>query len=77
MWPTIQAAVKQVQAGVFTAQDYGSFSTMTKGGATLAPFHDWETKLPADVVQIVKDKEAAIMSGDFRVPVNESTPVSE
>jgi len=25
----------------------------------------------------VKDKEAAIMNGDFRVPVNESTPVSE
>ena len=50
MWPTIQAAVKQVQAGVFTAQDFGSFSTMTKGGASLAPLHDWETKLPADVV---------------------------
>jgi basic membrane lipoprotein Med (substrate-binding protein (PBP1-ABC) superfamily) len=77
MWPTIQAAVKQVQAGVFTAQDYGSFSTMTKGGASLAPLHEWEGKLPADVAQMVKDKEAAIMSGDFRVPVNESTPVSE
>jgi basic membrane protein A len=77
MWPTIQVAVKQVQAGVFTAQDYGSFSTMTKGGASLAPFHDWETKLPADLVQMVKDKEALILSGDFRVPVNESTPVSE
>jgi basic membrane protein A len=77
MWPTIQAAVKQVQAGVFTAQDYGSFSTMTKGGATLAPLHDWEKKLPAEVAQMVKDKEAAIMNGDFRVPVNESTPVSE
>ena len=45
--------------------------------ATLAPFHDWETKLPADVVKMVKDKEALILSGDFRVPVNESTPVSE
>ena len=77
MWPTIQAAVKQVQAGVFTAQDYGSFSTMTKGGASLAPFHAWESKLPAEVVKMVKDKEALILSGDFRVPVIESTPVSE
>ncbi len=76
-WPTIQAAVKQVQAGVFTAQDFGTFSTMTKGGASLAPLHDWESKLPADVVQMIKDKEALILSGDFRVPVNESTPVSE
>ncbi len=77
MWPTIEAAVKQVKAGVFTAQDFGTFSTMTKGGATLAPFHDWETKLPPDVMKMVKDREAAIMSGDFRVPVDESTPVSE
>ena len=33
MWPTIQAAIKQVQAGVYTAQDFGSFSYMAKGGA--------------------------------------------
>jgi basic membrane lipoprotein Med (substrate-binding protein (PBP1-ABC) superfamily) len=77
MWPTIGTAIKQVQAGVYTAQDYGTFSFMAKGGARLAPFHDWETKLPADVMQMVKDKEAAIMAGDFRVPVDESTPVSE
>src|SRR5664279_4704372 len=30
MWPTIQAAIKQVQAGVYTAQDFGSFSLMAK-----------------------------------------------
>jgi basic membrane lipoprotein Med (substrate-binding protein (PBP1-ABC) superfamily) len=77
MWPTIQAAVKQVKAGVFTAQDYGSFSTMTKGGASLAPFREWEKKLPPDVLKLVMDKQAAILAGDFRVPVIESTPVSE
>jgi hypothetical protein len=69
--------VKQVQAGVFTAQDYGSFSTMTKGGASLAPFHDWADKLPAEVKTMVEDKQAAILAGDYRVTVNESTPVSE
>lgn len=77
MWPTVENAIKQVQAGVYTAQDFGTFSYMAKGGATLAPFHDWETKLPADVLQLVKDKQAAILAGEFRVPVNESTPVSE
>ncbi|MGH6922160.1 MAG: BMP family protein [Propylenella sp.] len=77
MWPTIQAAFKQVQAGVYTAQDFGTFSLMAKGGAKLAPFHEWEAKLPADVMKLVKDKEAAILAGDFRVSVNESTPVSE
>ena len=77
MWPTVEVAIKQVSAGVYTAQDFGTFSFMAKGGATLAPFHEWETKLPEDVMQMVKDKEAAILAGDFRVPVDESTPVSE
>ena len=53
MWPTIEAAVKQVQAGVYTAQDFGSFSFMAKGGAKLAPMHDWDKKLPADVKELV------------------------
>jgi basic membrane protein A and related proteins len=77
MWPTVEAAIKEVQAGVYTAQDYGTFSTMAKGGATLAPFHDWEKKLPADVAKLVMDKQQAILAGDFRVSVNEATPVSE
>jgi basic membrane lipoprotein Med (substrate-binding protein (PBP1-ABC) superfamily) len=77
MWPTIQAAVKQVQAGVYTAQDFGSFSLMAKGGATLAPLHDWEKKLPADVMKLVEEKKQAILDGDLRVSVNETTPLSE
>ncbi|HWT31228.1 MAG TPA: BMP family protein [Propylenella sp.] len=77
MWPTVENAIKQVQAGVYTAQDFGSFSFMGKGGAKLAPLHDWETKLPADVLAMVKEKQQAIMDGALRVPVNESTPVSE
>ncbi len=77
MWPTIQVAIKQVEAGVYTAQDYGTFSTMAKGGASLAPFHAWKDKLPADVMKAVMDKQQAILDGDFRVPVNEATPVSE
>jgi hypothetical protein len=37
MWPTVENAIKQVQAGVYTAQDFGSFSLMAKGGARLRP----------------------------------------
>ncbi len=77
MFPTVQAAIKQVEAGVYTAQDYGTFSTMAKGGASLAPFHGWKDKLPADVMKLVMDKQQAILDGDFRVSVNEGTPVSE
>jgi basic membrane lipoprotein Med (substrate-binding protein (PBP1-ABC) superfamily) len=77
MWPTVSTAIKQVQAGVYTAQDFGTFSTMAKGGATLAPLGKFETTLPADVKKLVEDRQAAILAGEFRVPVNESTPISE
>ena len=77
MWPTVENAIKQVKAGVYTAQDFGSFSFMGKGGAKLAPLNEWETKLPPDVIALVKEKQQAIMDGSLRVPVNESTPVSE
>ena len=77
MWPTVQTAIKQVQAGVYTAQDFGTFSFMSKGGATLAPYGAFEAKLPEDVKKLVAEKQAAILDGSFRVPVNESTPVSE
>ena len=77
MYPTIAAAIKQVKAGVYTAQDFGSFSLMAKGGATLAPFHDWEKKLPPDVLAAVKAKSQDILDGNFRVNVDEGTPLSE
>ena len=77
MWPTVENAIKQVQAGVYTAQDFGSFSLMAKGGATLAPFGAFEAKLPAEVKKLVDEKRQAILDGSFRVPVNESTPISE
>ena len=77
MWPTIQAAIKQVQAGVYTAQDFGSFSLMAKGGASLAPLHDWDKKLPTGVKDAVLAKQKDIIEGSFRVNVDESTPRSE
>jgi basic membrane lipoprotein Med (substrate-binding protein (PBP1-ABC) superfamily) len=77
MWPTIQAAIKEVQAGVYTAQDFGSFSLMAKGGASLAPLHDWDKKLPGDVKDAVLAKQKDIVEGNFRVNVDESTPKSE
>ncbi|TIP96400.1 MAG: BMP family ABC transporter substrate-binding protein, partial [Mesorhizobium sp.] len=49
MYPTVEHAIKLVKAGVFTAQDYGDFSRMAKGGSFLAPYHKFDKTLPADV----------------------------
>lgn len=74
MWPTIKYAISLVQAGVFTAQDFGGFSYMSKGGAYLAPYHKWETKLPAEVKELVEKRKQEILDGTFRVDIDESIP---
>ena len=77
MFPTVNQAIKLVQAGVFTAQDMGGFSYMAKGGSYLAPMHAFEDRLPDDVKQLLSEKTDEIMSGNYRVDVDESTPRSD
>jgi len=77
MWPTVKHIVNVVEAGVFTAQDFGQFSYMSKGGSFLAPYHEWEDKLPEDVKAMVAERKQEILDGTFRVPIDESAPKSE
>lgn len=77
MDPTVQYIVKQVAGGTYTAQDLKDFSMMAKGGSSLAPLYSFETSLPADVVELVKQREGEIMSGMFRVPIDENTPTNQ
>jgi basic membrane protein A len=77
MYPTVSQAIKLVKAGVFTAQDYGDFSRMAKGGSYLAPYHKFDDKLPLEVKEMVQRKKDEILEGNFRVDVDEATPVSE
>jgi len=74
MEPTVNYVINQVKAGTYTSMDLKDFSMWAKGGATLAPFHATESKIPADLLQKVKDKEAAIKNGTFRVDINEGQP---
>jgi len=74
MRPTVAYVVDQVKKGAYQAQDLKDFSMMVKGGATLAPYHGWESKLPAEVKDLVKQRTDDILSGKFRVDINESDP---
>jgi len=76
MYPTVEYVIKSVQNKSFVAQDLREWSMMAKGGAELAPFYGFETKLPKEVVDMVTEKEQQIKSGEFRVPINEAPPVS-
>ena len=77
MWPTIKHVVTLVKAGVPTAQDFGGFSFMGKGGSYLAPYHKWDNKLPTDVKSMVEKRKQEILDGTHRVDVDESTPHSD
>jgi basic membrane lipoprotein Med (substrate-binding protein (PBP1-ABC) superfamily) len=76
MAPTVDYVLNQVRAKAYTAQDLKDFSMVAKGGATLAPFHNTESKIPADLLKMVKDKEEQIKSGLFRVDIDENQPAA-
>jgi basic membrane protein A len=74
MWPTVKQVITLVKAGAFTAQDFGGFSFMGKGGSYLAPYGKFEQKLPAEVKDMVTKRQQEILDGNFRVDVNEAVP---
>lgn len=71
MEPTMDRAIKAVREQRWEAVDYGQFSQMQYGGASLSLD---ETLVPADVVKLVRDKEREIVDGLFRVNVNDAEP---
>jgi len=74
MEPTIDRAIAAVKSGSFKAEDYGPYSFMTQGGASLAPV---DPKLVDDkTLAAVEAREKEILDGLFRVNVNDSEPKS-
>ena len=74
--PTLNAAVAAVQAGTFKAANYGTYSFMREGGCSLAPLGTFEGKVPAEVMALVAEKEAAIRDGSFTVTIDDNEPKS-
>jgi basic membrane lipoprotein Med (substrate-binding protein (PBP1-ABC) superfamily) len=74
--PTFDYVLSSLEAGVYSAQDLKDFSMMAKGGASLAPFYGLEDKIPDQLKADVKQKEADILAGVYRVDVDEGQPAS-
>jgi len=74
MTPTVEYVINQVKAGAFTAQDLKDFSMVGKGGASLAPWHGMDAKLPAEILSLVQQREQEIKDGLFRVNIAEEAP---
>jgi basic membrane lipoprotein Med (substrate-binding protein (PBP1-ABC) superfamily) len=75
MAPTVRYVIDQVRGGTYTAQDLKDFSMMAKGGAKLAPINTAVAGgIPQELIDAVTAKEQEILSGMFRVPIDESAP---
>lgn len=76
MEPTVDRALKAVKDGSFKAADYGPYSTMKHKGSELAPLGTFDKKIPAALMQKVRDREKAILDGKFSVKVDDTEPKS-
>ncbi len=72
----VNHAIELIKAGKFTAEDYREFTMMAKGGAYLAPYYEFDAKIPADVKMKVQETAAAIKDGKFTVEINDNEPKS-
>lgn len=74
MEPTVQYVIEQVAGGTYRGQDLKDFSMMGQGGASLAPFYDFEDTLDPELLELIETRQQEIIDGLFRVPIDENTP---
>ncbi|MEM7047975.1 MAG: BMP family protein [Pseudomonadota bacterium] len=76
MYDAIDHAIARVKAGTFAAENYKEWTMMQKGGASLAPYYEFETRIPADAKAKVEQLKAQILAGNFIVEINDEEPKS-
>ena len=76
MESAINHAISLTKAGNFKAEEYHSFTMMAKGGATLAPYYEFEEKIPSSVKSQVAKLADDIKGGNFTVEIIDDEPKS-
>lgn len=76
MRPAIDHAISLVKAGRFEAADYREWSIMRTGGARLAPYYEFEDRIPAAATARVAEVMAEILAGRYVVEINDAEPRS-
>ena len=49
----IDHAIAKVKSGTFSSEEYHNWTMMAKGGASLAPYYEFESKIPSAVKEQV------------------------
>ncbi len=73
--PAVRHAIEIVRDGTAEAEDFRRFMTLAEGGNSLAPLHDFEGVVDADIVAMVEDARVRIIAGELEVPMNDERPV--
>ena len=76
MESAIDHAIERVKAGTFSAEEYHHWTMMAKGGASLAPYYEFDSKIPAEIKAQVASLGADITAGKFTVEINDNEPKS-
>jgi basic membrane lipoprotein Med (substrate-binding protein (PBP1-ABC) superfamily) len=79
MWhmdAAIAHAIELVKKGEFKAEDYRDWTMMAKGGAALAPYYEFDMKIPAEAKAKVESAKQKILAGTLAVPINDGEPKS-
>lgn len=63
MEPLVDHIVKQASAGMIRGESLHDFSSAARGGAMLAPWREWAQQLPAEVIELVREKQVALKTG--------------
>lgn len=76
MTNAIAHAIKLVKAGEFKAENYQEWTMMQKGGASLAPYYEFEDKIDPEIKAKVEQVKADILAGKVTVEINDEEPKS-
>ncbi len=72
----INHAISRVKSGTFNAENYKEWTMMAKGGASLAPYYEFENKIAGDIKARVADVQARILDGSYVVEIIDEKPKS-
>jgi basic membrane lipoprotein Med (substrate-binding protein (PBP1-ABC) superfamily) len=77
MQPAIDHVIARVAAGQVEAENLQRFANLAKGGVALAPWHGHDEKLPADLLELVRKRQAEIVAGTLTVPSDPAEPKAD
>ncbi len=72
----ISNAIDLIKQGKFAADNYKDWTMMQKGGASLAPYYEFEDRIPADAKAKVAAIQADILAGKYTVEIIDDEPKS-